>query len=47
MNMIRGNDILITSRRLREKQADAVIWAERIGYNAVFAVGGTLVRTER
>lgn len=40
------DDLLVTSRRLREKQADAVIWAERIGYNAVFAVGGTLVRME-
>ena len=42
-----GDDLLITSQRLREKQADAVIWAERIGFNAVFAVGGTLVRTEQ
>ena len=42
-----GDDLLVTSRRLREKQADALIWAERIGFNAVFAVGGTLVRTER
>ncbi|MEO1433778.1 MAG: hypothetical protein AAFV71_32915 [Cyanobacteria bacterium J06633_8] len=42
-----GDDLLITSRRLREKQADALIWAERIGFNAVFAVGGTLVRTEQ
>ncbi|MEL6167016.1 MAG: hypothetical protein AAFR37_25940 [Cyanobacteria bacterium J06628_3] len=25
-----GDDLLITSRRLREKQADALIWAERI-----------------
>lgn len=42
-----GDDLLITSRRLREKQADALIWAERIGFNAVFAVGGTLIRTEQ
>ncbi|NJM22838.1 MAG: hypothetical protein HC815_41090 [Richelia sp. RM1_1_1] len=42
-----GDDLIVTSQRLREKQTDAVIWAERIGYNAVFAVGGTLVRTQR
>lgn len=42
-----GDDLIVTSRRLREKQADALIWAERIGFNAVFAVGGTLVRTEQ
>ncbi len=41
-----GDDLLITSRRLREKQADALIWAERIGFNAVFALSGTLVRKD-
>lgn len=40
-----GNDLLVTSRRLQAKQADAAIWAERIGYDAVYAIGGTLVRT--
>ena len=45
--MIRGDDLIVTSRRLREKQADAVIWAERIGFNAVYAVGGTLVKTQQ
>ena len=39
------NDLVVTSRRLQAKQADAAIWAERIGYNAVYAVGGALVRT--
>ncbi|NJL80760.1 MAG: hypothetical protein HC917_21685 [Richelia sp. SM2_1_7] len=42
-----GDDLIVTSRRLREKQADAVIWAERIGFNAVYALGGTLVRTQQ
>jgi hypothetical protein len=40
-----GDDLLLTSRRLQAKQADAPIWAGRIGFNAVYAVGGTLVRT--
>ncbi len=40
-----GDDLVVTSRRLQAKQADAAIWAERIGFNAVYAVGGTLIRT--
>jgi predicted ATP-dependent Lon-type protease len=40
-----GDDLLATSIKLRTKQADAALWAERIGFNAVYAVGGTLVRT--
>ncbi|MGM3306547.1 hypothetical protein ACSQ6I_11300 [Anabaena sp. WFMT] len=40
-----GDDLIITSRKLQTKQADAAIWAGRIGYNAVYAVGGTLIRT--
>jgi hypothetical protein len=38
-------DILAASHRLRERHENARIWAERIGYNAVYAVGGTLTRT--
>lgn len=40
-----GDDLLITSRRLQAKQPDAAIWGERIGFDAVYAVGGSLVRT--
>ncbi|MBK1988660.1 hypothetical protein A0J48_014110 [Sphaerospermopsis aphanizomenoides BCCUSP55] len=40
-----GDDLLTTSLRLRTKQADVALWTERIGFNAVYAVGGTLVRT--
>jgi hypothetical protein len=40
-----GNDLVETSLRLRDKQPDAVLWGERIGFDAVYAVGGTLVRT--
>jgi len=39
-----GDDLIITSRRLQAKQPDAPIWAGRIGFNAVYAVGGTLIR---
>ncbi len=41
-----GDDLIITSRRLQAKQSDAAIWTERIGFNAVYAVGGTLLRAE-
>lgn len=40
-----GNDLVVTSRQLQVKQADAAIWAGRIGFNAVYAVGGTSTRT--
>jgi hypothetical protein len=40
-----GDDLLVTSLQLRVKQADAALWTERIGFNAVYAVGGTLFRT--
>ena len=40
-----GEDLVVTSGKLQAKQANAIIWAERIGFDAVYAVGGTLVRT--
>jgi hypothetical protein len=40
-----GDDLVETSLRLRAKQVDAALWGERIGFDAVYAVGGTLVRT--
>ncbi|NJL63082.1 MAG: hypothetical protein HC903_16175 [Methylacidiphilales bacterium] len=39
-----GADLLVTSLKMRTKQADAALWSERIGFNAVYAVGGTLFR---
>lgn len=39
-----GDDLLETSLRLKAKYPDGEMWAERIGFNAVYAVGGTLVR---
>jgi hypothetical protein len=38
-------DLLAACHRLQEKQPNAVTWVERIGYDAVYAIGGTLVRT--
>jgi hypothetical protein len=40
-----GEDLVVTSRRLQAKDPGAAIWTERIGFNAVYSIGGTLVRT--
>ncbi len=40
-----GDDLLVISLQLQVKQADAALWTEKIGFNAVYAVGGTLFRT--
>lgn len=40
-----ADDPLISGRRLQAKNSDAAIYGKRIGYNAVFAIGGTLMRT--
>ncbi len=40
-----GDDPVQTGRRLQNKHPDAAIYGARIGYNAVFAVGGALTRT--
>ncbi len=37
-------DPIVTGRRLQAKHPDAAIYGKRIGYNAVFAIGGTLIR---
>ena len=39
------DDPLATGRRLQATHPHAAIYGKRIGYNAVFAIGGTLVRT--
>ncbi|NJL63871.1 MAG: hypothetical protein HC903_21100 [Methylacidiphilales bacterium] len=39
-----GDDLLVTNLKMRNKQEDAALWSERIGFNAVYAVGGTLFR---
>jgi hypothetical protein len=40
-----GDDILEISDRLKARHPDAEMWAERIGYNAVYTFRGTLTRT--
>ncbi|MBN4005888.1 hypothetical protein [Nostoc sp. LPT] len=39
------DDLLTTCRRLQARHDHPVLWTERIGFNAVYAVGGTLTRT--
>jgi hypothetical protein len=39
-----GNDLLEVSLRLKAKRPQADLWAERIGFNAVYSLGGTLTR---
>jgi hypothetical protein len=39
------SDLLATCRRLQAQHENAVLWTERIGFNAVYAIGGTLTRT--
>ena len=40
-----GDDLVTTSLRSQAKHPNALLWAERIGFDAVYAVGGTIVRT--
>lgn len=38
-------DLLAACNRLKAKHPNTVTWIERVGYDAVYAIGGTLVRT--
>ncbi len=38
-------DLLAAYDRLKAKQPNTVTWIKRVGYDAVYAIGGTLVRT--
>lgn len=40
-----ADDLLQAGRRLQARRPDARMYGRRIGYNAVYAVGGSLVRT--
>jgi hypothetical protein len=40
-----GDELVETSLRSQSKHPHALLWAERIGFDAVYAVGGTIVRT--
>lgn len=40
-----ADDLLAAGRRLQQRRPDAQMYGKRIGYNAVYAVGGSLLRT--
>lgn len=40
-------DPVVAGLRLQAKNPDAALYGKRIGYNAAFALGGTLTRTAR
>ncbi len=40
-----ADDLVVAGRRLQQRRPDAKMYGKRIGYNAVYAVGGSLVRT--
>lgn len=41
------DDGLAASRRLLSRHPDAALYGARIGYNAVYSIGGALTRTSR
>jgi hypothetical protein len=42
-----ADDLITAGRRLQAKHPDAAIYGRRIGYNAVYSLGGSLIRTAR
>jgi len=40
-----GDDLVAAGRRLQQRHPDVLMYGKRIGYNAVYAVGGSLTRT--
>lgn len=42
-----ADDLLAAGAMVRARHPDAILRAERIGYDAVYAVGGTLTRTAK
>jgi hypothetical protein len=42
-----GNEVIDANRQIFVRHPDAPTWTKRIGYNAVYALGGTLTRTEK
>jgi hypothetical protein len=39
-------DLIASGRRLQARHPDAAMYGKRIGYNAVYGVGGAISRTE-
>jgi hypothetical protein len=42
-----GDELVETSLRSQAKHPQALLWAERIDYDAVYGVGGSIVRTAK
>lgn len=42
-----AEDLLTAGRALQVKHPDAAIYGKRIGYNAVYSLGGSLIRTAK
>jgi hypothetical protein len=42
-----AEDLLLAGRRLQARRPNAKMYGKGIGYNAVYAVGGSLVRTAK
>lgn len=40
------DNLLAAIDRLHAQFPDAIVWAERIGFNAVYAVGGSLTKVD-
>ena len=40
-----ADDLLVSGKRLQQRRPNALMYGKRIGYDAVYAVGGSLVRT--
>jgi hypothetical protein len=41
-----GEDPLVTGRRLQARHPGAAIWTKRVGYDTVYAIGGTRTRID-
>ncbi|MBC8136519.1 MAG: hypothetical protein H8F28_11580 [Fibrella sp.] len=37
-------DLLLATERLKERHPNARLWGERIGYNAIYSLGGAIYR---
>lgn len=39
-------DLLTATERLKERHPNARLWGERIGYNAIYSLGGAIYRID-
>ena len=42
-----ADDLITAGRLVQAKHPDAAIYGKRIGYNAVYSLGGSLIRTAK